>query len=110
MFVLTVGLVSAAGPSDAPGGNPGAPAGLTAAASDPTAGDPNRPHQDPGAWPLMVFIVGIFAMGLIVRGSRSKKRAGPGPQDRRQPENGRRTGIRAERRAPREPAPGNRRP
>ena len=47
--------------------------------------DPARPHADPGVWPELIFIVGLFAVAVVLPGSRPRalKPLG-GPPDRRQ--------------------------
>lgn len=53
------------------------------AIAPPGADDPDRPHVDPGVWPVVVFIVALFVFGLVVRGSRERRPSDGSPADRR---------------------------
>jgi hypothetical protein len=46
------------------------------ATEPPGADDPDRPHEDPGVWPLLVLIVALFVFGLVLRGSRTRRKRG----------------------------------
>jgi hypothetical protein len=46
------------------------------ATEPPGADDPERPHADPGVWPLLVLIVALFVFGLVLRGSQTRRKRG----------------------------------
>ena len=56
----------------------------SAAAAPPGSGDPNQPHQDPGAWPGLILVIGLFVVGIVLRGSRSRNRRRSDERRRRQ--------------------------
>jgi hypothetical protein len=55
------------------------PSGATTAVPPPGDDDPARPHQDPGVWPDLVFILGLFAFALVMRGTRPRRTPAAAP-------------------------------
>ena len=64
-----------------PGTNPRSPSGADAVAP-PGTGDVDRHHEDPGAWPGLIFIFALFTLALVRRGRRARRRP-PGRARRR---------------------------
>ena len=59
---------------------------LVGATAPPNSDDPYRTHLDPGVWPILIFIVALFVFGLVIRGSRPRRRPGPASAADRRPD------------------------
>jgi hypothetical protein len=73
------------GGSPAAGGRTTRAAAAEAATAPPDPGDVTRNHSDPGVWPELVLIFGLFLFGVVVRNSRSRRQRTGTAADRRRP-------------------------